>query len=174
MSFGDELRRLGLVSKKELRKQKQAKRTQQRQAQGTRKKKKQLKKEARQRRFAEEQSAQAERLIQRRDQEAASNDREQSRRLAALIAQHNVPHRRGDEAFWHISANRRFVHRQWLSERYVNDLCNGLLAIAVKGPMDAAVPQYVFLPQSIAERVFSFAPERIVFWKNELHSPDVF
>ena len=171
MSFGDELRRLGLVSKKELRKQKQAKQTQQRQAQGSRKKKKQLKEEARQSRLAEEQFAQSERVTQRKERENASDEREKSRRLASLMTQHSIPRRAGNEAFWHLSADRCHVHRQWLSERYVSDLCNGLLAIAVKGPLDSPTPQYVFLPLGIAERVFSFAPERIVFWTRELHNP---
>ena len=169
MSFGDELRRLGILSKKELRKQKQAKRTQQRQSQGTRKSKKKLKEESRQRQLEAHQLAQAERNSQRIERETASNEREQARRISALITQHSLPKRAGNEAFWHLSADGRFAHRQWISERYVSDLCNGVLAIAVKGPMDSPTPQYVFLPPNIAERVFSFAPERIVFWSKKPH-----
>jgi uncharacterized protein YaiL (DUF2058 family) len=169
--FGDELFKAGLLSKKDLRKAKQQAKKQKKQNQGNRKKKKHIQTEQKAKHQHEKQTEYAEKVQERKSRENIQNRKEVQLQLQNLLRQNQIAINKDNLFFWHPSANRKFVHKLYVSERIAVDLRAGKLGIAVLGSLSADDPIYIVVSRNTVKKVLELEPDRIVFW-NELPPED--
>ena len=162
--FGDELFKAGLLSKKDLRKAKQQAKKERRQQQGNRKKKKQVEAERKSQAQQQKNEQDQQKVLERSTRERIQQQRENQLQIHNLLRQNQVAINKDNLFFWHPSANRRFVHKFYLSERIAIDLRAGVLGIAVFGSLSADEPIYVVIPRNTVQKILDLEPERIVFW----------
>ena len=170
--FGDELFKAGLISKKDLRKAKQKAKKERRQQQGNRKKKKQIQAEQKAQLQSQVRDQQAARIEARKKRESEQQQREYVHQIQQVLQRNQVVISSDRYFFWHPSADGKYCHKLYVSERVALDLRAGNLGIAVYGAMSAVDPKYVVIPRKTVQKVLTLDPDRIVFW-NEHPPPDL-
>ncbi|MEC7947451.1 MAG: DUF2058 family protein [Myxococcota bacterium] len=105
------------------------------------------------------------------DRRVAERGMEKRRVVSGLLRTHCLPHRKGQQAFWFVSADRKTVLRLQIPGSWAHDLRAGRLAIVWLGddPHPERAEHRVLRSDAIP-RVRQHAPERVLFW-NEAPPP---
>lgn len=161
MSLRDQLLKAGLVSKKDARKSKQAKRKEAKRKEGNLEKKR-----LRQARKAEEAAREAERvhkqkLADRKAREAVRNQYERALRVRQLIRAHEM-RVGGPVRFFHRARNGQIGVLQ-VSAGMAKMLRKGQVAVAAEDQGNDRV-RYALIPAHMAERLEEIRPGVVVHW----------
>lgn len=172
MSLRDQLLKAGIVDKKKVARANRDLKKRRRDGGSERESKK-----ARKARLAEERARQrAEREARQRkeaaDRAVAEKGMEKRRVVSSLLRSHSMPHRKGQQAFWFVCADRKTVLKMEIPGSWAHDLRAGRLAIVWLGddPHPERAEHRVLRADAVA-RIREHAPERLLFW-NESPPPE--
>lgn len=165
MSLRDQLLKAGVVDKKAVRKVNQELEAERKQKQGERERRSAIEARAAAEAEAARVAKQQALIEARRAREQAAEAELNHRRALHLLQHYQLRTRGGNQPFWHLTPSRTHVHKLYLAERLVMDLCAGRLGIGWLG--DPADPTYVLLPADVARRVLELEPARVLFFNVE-------
>ena len=169
MSLRDQLLKAGIVDKKKVQETNRALKSERKEAAGHRESR-----ELKEAREAAEAAARAaalaaeadRRRVERKAREQAEELAQRRRLVANLLRSHRIPEKRGNQPFFHKSADGVGVVRLMLPESQAYDLRRGRVAIGWAGDR-VGDPQYVVIPREAAERVRAIDPARILFFNEQ-------
>jgi len=161
MSLRDQLFSAGIINKKELRKSKQAAKKERKKKQGSRQKKSVVQAREKEQKAAEKQAHVAKKREERLVRDQAKAEVTRRKQVDQLLAHHQIRAYRGDSPFYHLSANRRFVHKLYVKGSVSVDLERGDAAICHLGGDE---PVYVIVPARVARKILEIAPDHVLLF----------